>query len=173
MSEKSQDNGAKPKLSRKLRVVLFVSLALNLLVVGLVVGAGMKHRFGPDGRGGHFDRPGGAMIAALDRQERRALGKEMRRSLRDARGQDGAKRIDYNAVIAALTADPYEPDVVRAAVDIPIRRLQDRAEMGRDKLLARLEAMSLEERKAYAQRLREVLERGPRREWGKPGGHRD
>ena len=51
---------------------------------------------------------------------------------------------------------------VRAAVERQTQGFSRRADLGRDLLLERLAEMSDEERAAFAVRLREVLERGPR-----------
>lgn len=171
----SNGNGA-ARPGRRLRIILFVSLALNLLVVGLVVGAMASHRFGADGRAVRYDHAGGPMARALGEEDRRALARKMRESWRERRPDYSEIRAEFERVIAALEAVPYDPAVVRASVERQMDAMAEGARMGRELLLERLEGMSDAERAAYAGRLREELERKrkPRKERdGRRGGVHD
>ena len=55
-----------------LRIIFFLSLALNLLVAGLVIGHMLGD--GPDRRVPRVDRMGGPMTFALSHEDRRAIG---------------------------------------------------------------------------------------------------
>ncbi len=155
----ADQNGQAPRPGRKLRIVLFASLALNLLVVGLVVGAMVAHGFGKDGRPPRMDQVGGPMTRALSEEDRRALGREMHRAYRDRRPDRAAIRAEFEQVIAALERTPYDPEIVRASVERQMQAVAEGARLGRELLLERLEEMSDAERAAYAGRLREALER--------------
>lgn len=151
----------KPRTRRSVMVLLFVSLALNLLVAGLVVGAVVGHRLDRENHPPRLDRAGGPMTAALSFADRRAIGKALRQASRESRPSRAEIRAEYRVVITALTKVPYDPEAVRAAVDRQMKALNARAELGKDLLLTRLEQMSDAERAAFAKRLEDVLERGP------------
>lgn len=162
MSGTNETATARPAMRRGLRILLFVSLALNLLVAGLVIGAVAHQAGGSRSHPPRVERPGGPMVAALTRADRIAIGKALREADRAGRPSRDELRAEYDAVIAALTTVPYEPETVRAAVERQTQGFSRRADLGRDLLLERLAEMSDEERAAFAMRLREVLERGPR-----------
>lgn len=155
-----------PRAPRRwLRLVLVLSLALNLAVLGLAVGAWL--RFGPGGHGhGHVESVGAELVRALPRADRRALreamhgGPEGRRppaaALADIDAALRARPFDAAALLALLTAQAAEraawQDAVQAA------------------WLERIAAMSDAERAAYADRLQAAVadrrerHRAPRRE---------
>lgn len=153
-----------PGMKRSLQVLLFASLALNLLVVGLVLGAAFSHRADDDHRHrSHVSQPGGPLAAALERRDRRAVGRELRQAIGAERAAQGSARSSYGNVIAVLTATPYDADAMRAAVTAQMQPAIRRVELGVDILLDRLDGMTPAERAAYAERLQEVLERAPAR----------
>ena len=154
------ETGQSPqKMRRGVRVLLFASLAVNLLVAGLVVGAIVAHRVGDDHRPPRIDQVGGPMTRALSQQDRRTIGKALREAYRDGRPSRSEIRAEFDRVIAALQASPYDPSVVRSSLERQMQGIEEGARIGRELLLQRLESMSDEERAAYAQRLREELSR--------------
>ena len=76
---------AAKRAGRWTRWALIISLALNLIVIGAVVGTVLRH--GSEGhRDAHGDKhghdmAGGPLTQALSREDRRAIGREMRRAL--------------------------------------------------------------------------------------------
>lgn len=166
----SEETSKKPKMRRGVRILLFASLAINLLVVGLVVGAMASHRYEDRRHPPRLERAGGPLTAALSRQDRRAVGRELREAYREKRPSRESIKAEFGAVITALQSDPYDPASVRAAVAQQMQRITRRADVGMDILLKRFDQMSVAERAAYAERLQKVLERGPVR---KPKGRRD
>ncbi|MDQ2092252.1 periplasmic heavy metal sensor [Marimonas arenosa] len=161
--------GVQPRTRRSVKIVLFLSLALNLLVLGLVIGAMAGHRFDHDRRSVYHDRAGGPLTAALSPADRRAIGKALREAARETRPSRARTRAEYQAVVAALTAEPYDGAAVRAAVERQLQGLGQRAELGKEMLLRQLDAMSAADRAAYAERLERVLARGAP---GAPKGRR-
>lgn len=135
--------------SRTWRIVLVVSLALNLAVVGMIGGALVSGRFG-DHPPPRIDFGVGPVARALSDDERRAIGRELRadRSLRghDFRGQ-------MAAVAAALRADPYDPAVTQALIADQAARLSQVQARARMAVLDRIAAMSPDRRRAFADRL--------------------
>ncbi len=153
-----------PRQPGWLRIVLFASLAMNLLVIGLAVG--VYSQGGPQRHGGAGGGDSGMrlpFVAAMETSERRALSRELRRELRGLRPDRGARRARYERALALLGADTFDAAAFGALLEDQRNLQHAQAQKGMELLLAHITAMSETERKAYAERLREVLERGPRK----------
>lgn len=160
---------------RWMRTVLVVSLALNLGVAGVVGGAALRWGGGSDGRSAPFSTaaPGDlsfrTAISALPDADRQAL----RRQMRDTRPGRSAAPVSTSdaatdAVIAALRAPDFNPQVVTQALTAPVLRAQRFAAQGHDLLVARIAAMTFADRQAYADRLAaELANRPDRRRTGR------
>ncbi len=151
------------------RVVLFVSLALNLAVAG-VVGGAILGRFGPDRHEiTARDISFGLFSEALSPEDRKAL----RRAYVQAnpnRGADRQKmRDDLQTVLTALRADPFEVNILRQALEAGAVRIMERQERGQTIVLDHLAKMTPAARAEVADRLEETLKRrarAPRRPRG-------
>lgn len=113
-----------PRRSRWLRWLLVASLALNLLVMGVMAGNLLRHaaptgQVVPVARNLGF----GPWAAGLTREDSRALRKAYMASGMDFRAIVAADRADRAALIAALRAEPFVP----AALDTIAARFRDRA----------------------------------------------
>jgi uncharacterized membrane protein len=132
-------------------------VALNLAVAGLAVGAWFGD--GPH-RGMPRDMSFGPFSEALDDADRR----ELRRSLMDRAGefktQREAARAEFETLLAALRADPFEPAAMTNALAAIEARNAERLQLGRSLIEARLIEMSAAERRAFADRLEHGLRRG-------------
>lgn len=148
-----------------LRVVLFASLALNLVIVGVVAGALLRDG-GPGGPRG----PGrdGALpyTAALSDDQRRAV----RRAIVAARENNPAKGRwlpGYTEAIAILRAEQFDAAALEAVLIRQAEASRAYSDTGRAALLAAVAEMSAEDRAAYADRLEEAMarlrNRGPRK----------
>ncbi|MCX7889101.1 MAG: periplasmic heavy metal sensor [Rhodobacteraceae bacterium] len=158
-----------PGAPRWMRVALVVSLAANLLVAGVVVGA-MLH--GPDGgpRGAIGDIGLGPFTGAFAPEDRRAMRDDFLARAADFRAMRDREHADFAAVLAALRAEPFDRAALEAALGSLRDRLAQRMDLGRDIMLDRLSAMTPAARAAFADRLEEML-RHPRH--GGPGGDGD
>lgn len=149
-------NGATRRVLR-IKIALAVSVALNLLVVGFVVGALARQ----GGHGPWSARPpalanfGAPYVMALPKEDRRALNAALRvgGELPDRR----MRRAMFEDVVARIAADPFDPAALQVAVrnqaDISIavqRRLQEA-------WLSRISEMTDEERQAYAAQVAHLL----------------
>lgn len=146
----------KPRLSVGLRVVFGLSLALNLLIVGALVGAWLR----PDPPGRDFDGRslGRVLYKELPREERRVLRREVRQKVdREIIRQASVATELY----AALRADPFDPEVIRQLMDRQARALQMGQTAMRDGWLEVLTQMTPSERMAYAERLRQAARARP------------
>lgn len=152
------------------RILLAVSLTANLLVVGLVVGAHLRH--GADAR---LDAPTpersamrdlgyAPFIDALPREARRALGA----ALRDRAGSFAMNREalaqELAAVLTALRADPFTPENLVAVLDRQSARVDERVRAGRALLLEQIGGMSPAERRDFADRLETAFRHGAERQ---------
>ncbi|MDE4133810.1 periplasmic heavy metal sensor [Phaeobacter sp. QD34_3] len=150
-----------------LKALLAVSLAANLAVAGLAVGAAVRWRDG--------DHPGrrppsvGAMIFRdLDRDTRRALHNR-------AEGEHGShiarRRAEGDAVIAILMGDPFQAEALATLLRQQAESRHAFYISVQEAWVAQLEAMAAEDRKRYAQKMQERFKRhgddGPPR----PPGH--
>lgn len=153
------------KRRRWLYPVLFLSLALNLLIVGMVVGW-MASPHGPRGSnfGGARGLVGEPFLRALPDDQRRALIRDMAREAPRIRESRDSLRTRFNAFLEALRADPYDTDRVAALLRDQRDAALRRNEMGEQLLLERLAAMTPDQRRAYADALETSLKRLKRRE---------
>ena len=100
-------------MSRGWRIVLILSLALNVAVIGAV--AGLALRVGRDGPPARYDLALGPIGQALSSEDKRAVGRELRRNpaLRD--GRPRADRVAAQALVDALRQDVVSEAALRAA----------------------------------------------------------
>ncbi|MEX5727148.1 putative membrane protein [Rhodovulum iodosum] len=146
------------------RIALGISLALNLMVAGIVLGGLLSHRhdFGHDRRGDRFAEVG-PYSRALDDEDRAALRQELRRSWPQGRQNRQAVRAGFDEVLSALRSEPFEVGRVEAVLTSQSERISDHLTITRGLLLDRMAQMSPDERAAFADRLEQVLRRGPPR----------
>lgn len=147
------------------RIILVLSLALNLLVVGLVFGA---HISGEGGRKDLTDTAGrhlglGPYLKALPGEDRRLV-------IQAARGAGGSdkdvrKRLKqgFDEIVDAIVAEPFDREAIEALIVGQREHVTQRLAVGQKALLDRVEAMTAEERAAYAKELAKTIKRGPRR----------
>lgn len=161
----AQKTGLRPWL----KAVLFVSLALNLAVAGLVIGAVL--RFGSfDGpRPPRLDMVVGPYTHALSHEDKRAIGRALREEYRGSRPSQEQIRADFATVLQALRSTPYDGAKVETILKGQMKAGTERQELGQRLLLERLSRMTDAERAAFADRLQEGLER--HRPLRQPGGH--
>ncbi|MDM7969515.1 MAG: periplasmic heavy metal sensor [Paracoccaceae bacterium] len=148
---------ARAPLRGWIKGLLFVSLALNVAVAGLAIGAVLRHGDMSDHRRSKADQFGGPYTSALTREDRRAIWREMRSLHREGRPSRAEIRAEFEAVVAALRAEPYDAAQVRAIVGRQFEAGMARQHMGQALLLDRIDGMSAAERAAFADRLDERL----------------
>jgi uncharacterized membrane protein len=138
------------KTLRWTRVALGVSLALNLAVAGVVVGA-LARGGRPDAHvpSAQFN----PIFHALSAADRRALGRELRdqgvgpRVLRE-----DMRRLNAD-IAAAIVSDPFEPATLAQALLALETQSGQRRATAQTALIARIGAMPLEARKTLAKRM--------------------
>jgi len=147
-----------------MRVTLAVSLALNLAVVGLIFGSAARDRWedrreaaegarGTGGRGGDAAAVITPYAAALAPTDRRSLGREVMGRVRDEGIRLRDLRASVETLAAAVRADPFRPEVVATELGRQRSALGRVQDISHEAFLARLSAMTVEERRAFADRL--------------------
>lgn len=152
---------ARPR--RLLAVALFVSVALNLLVVGVIAGAFWARGDGPGFRPVLIDIGLGPYTRALSEADRATLRDAWQRRGPDLQTLRGARGADRAALLEALRAQPFDPAAVEAAFARQLSRQAGQQQLARTLLTERISAMSPAERAAYADRLEALPQRGDRR----------
>lgn len=151
-----------PRAPRWMRLLLIVSLGLNLLVAGAVVGVVL--RGGPPPRLAEGVSP---LIGALPEADRRAILREVRERGPDIRENRGRLRDAFQSVLSEIRAEPLNPEALKAALDAQDSALKARFVIGREAVVARLAAMSHDDRMAFADRLEDMVRRGPHQRRGR------
>lgn len=148
-----------PTTSRWLKPALIVSVALNLAVAGLVLGAwlGDGHRNGMP-----RDMSFGPFSDALNEQDRKALRRDLMDRAGEFRSSREATRAEFGALLDTLRADPFDPAAMKSALAAIETRNAERLQLGRSLIETRLIEMSPEDRQAFADRLERGLKRRPK-----------
>ena len=144
---------AKPK--KRVRILLGVSLALNLLVIGAVVGAISK------GPGMHAAAL--PYVVAFDRSDKRAMRQEMRARLSDRSEARAAHQASYRAFLELLRAETFDAAAASSVMSVQFERAQRLQTIGRELSIQRISDMSVEKRAAYADRLEYRLDNPKKR----------
>lgn len=143
------------KPSRLWRAVLVISLGLNLLVAGLVVGALSRDHDRKPPRGG-FDFQSGPLGSALSREDRREIGRNMRE--RHERGDFGRNMRGERqrmalAIKEIVSVEPFDQQALEAVL-AEGREVGSRVQRAaHESLVDHIAAMTPEERAAFAERL--------------------
>lgn len=161
-----QNTGQRSGMRRWLKVVLALSLALNLVVIG--VSAGTAWRF----HGGEHERGGPSVLGRFILSD--IGGKEIRRLVKDQTGDRGSarerRRAEMEQMIILVQADPLDTAAVKAIVEGHILENNSFMRAVAQAWEQRLEGLSLTERRHLAERMQHGLDH--RRKHGK-GADRD
>lgn len=142
------------------RVVLVVSLALNLLIAGLVVGVAMRFRDAPPPRElAERDVGYGAFIAAFEGDDRRALGRAYRSEMPDRDELRLRYRTQIDEVLTALRSEPFDAARFQSALHQRQEELEHMQERGQVLLIGQLSGMDQAARLRYADKLEHILTR--------------
>ncbi len=155
-----------PASPRWMRVLLVVSLALNLLIAGAAVG--MFLRGGPPSVAVR-DLGFGPFAAALSPEDRAALRQTFLAQAGPAGDGRRAMREDIRALLAALRAQPFDPDALHDSLARGAERTQGRLKLGLSLIEDRVVTLSQADRLALADRLERELRRGPRKRGDRSG----
>ncbi len=144
---------------RWMRWILVVSLALNLLIAGVVGGWVLKGGKQDHHHAARFDQLAGPLTRALSKEDRRAIGREMRQALRDSGTDREAQKASLQNLITALRSDPFDRDTVARHLATQRAMMGERVELGQTLLVDRLSQMDVAARAGFADRLEEAMHR--------------
>ena len=152
-------DSANPKRRNLWKILFGVSLALNLLIVGALGGAlgGAFMRKGKGPTANHL-ASGFLYMRALDFKDKRALRKEI------LRNKDGRKLVkdrnqaSFNSAVGMLKSDPFDRAAFENLLDEQAKHAKSRQDSARIALVNHIENMTKEERRIYAQRLKDFID---------------
>lgn len=139
-----------PGASKATRLVLALSLAANLAVVGFVAGHALVGRGHPGMSG---DLAFGPFTEALGQHDRRALRDALFARAPDMRDAHMRMSQDLVGLVTALRAEPFDPAALDAALAVQSHRMTANLGMAHGVLRDFLIAMTPEARVAFAARL--------------------
>ncbi len=137
---------------RGLRIALVVSLALNLLVLGLAAGAAWRGQ----AMRGHViaGRDGfGLLVTSLLREDRRALRDRFETAVGGRVGDRRAMRADVAELAGILRAESWDAAAAAAVLARQGARGADRLAQGQQIMLDYLAGLTPEARRALADRI--------------------
>ncbi|MDF3413135.1 periplasmic heavy metal sensor [Sulfitobacter sp. M57] len=146
---------------RALKWAFGISLALNLVFVGIFAGAALRHTGGKRGwdRIGEPVRSSGVpFLRALPKEDRRALRQVLKEGAHDLPSR-AARREMQQEMIAVLRADPFEAAEMSRLFAAQTEAAKHVSGKMQSAWLDRVGAMSAQERAKVADRLEEMLKR--------------
>lgn len=161
--------------SKVMRIVLVLSLALNLAIAGLFIGSAASGRLS-DGPTPNFDIGLGPIGRALDSDERRDIRRHL---MRDGALRQLNMRGRLENMIVVIQAEPYDPAVLQALMDDQLAKTGQLQGTVQDVLLQIIADMTPERRAAFAMELLENMshdrpppqrDERPQRDDGSSGG---
>ena len=165
---------------RFLKIALFVSLALNLLVFGAVAGfvGSDRHKDPRIGnpsqtvdqaglRSGGPRGPLGDVLSGFERSDRRAFGRALRQVLQNSAISRTDKTTQFQALQTVLATDPFDTAGFVALMDQQHETMLNATTLSRDALAEYLAGLSLQDRVEIANRMKQLRRGG--QGWGGRG----
>ncbi|WP_051588231.1 periplasmic heavy metal sensor [Actibacterium mucosum] len=158
------ESSKQPRAGRGLRIALVASLAVNLLVVGLVLGVAANRN---DPRQAGRVPPEllnyGPLMKVLDEDNRTKLQQSLHGQRDEIRQARREVRKGFHDLVSALRAEPFDPKAVERIMTAQEARVNGQVTKVRAQLLLQLTEMTAEDRAALADRMQQALKRGPDR----------
>jgi uncharacterized membrane protein len=141
---------------RNLWKILFgISLALNLLVVGVIGGAILRAGKGPIAK---HHASGFLYMRALNFEDKKALRKELFRN-KDSRKIIRAKEYSsYSSAVKILKKDPFDRKAFEDLLDAQTKHSKSRQSSAREALVTQITRMTKDERLIYSERLEDLVQ---------------
>lgn len=149
------------KTKRSIKIALGLSVALNLLFVGVMGGAFWRSKDAGIGAARGMQSYAAPYVRALPKDDRRALHKAIR-ATNPLMSRD-ARRAVYTQMLATLRNEPFDAGAAQAVLEGQGNAMARVQKAAQEQWLLSVTAMSTAERAAYADRLEEALKRGPRK----------
>lgn len=155
----TQEQQKPSRCPRWVKIALAVSLSVNLLIVGLVGGMAFRSdKMGPP----RMTDAGGAYTQALTVKDRRDIGRIIGRELQELRKDRATVLGEYQGMLEVLRTEPFDRAAAAQVLERQSSIFEQRRKAGETALLNRLEAMSVEERAAFVERLEKGIQRQER-----------
>ena len=149
---------AKRKVPLWVKVLLGLSLALNLAVVGLVAGVATRFKDAPRGAG--MFNYGVPYIRALPPEDRRAIGGNLRAQAEAGQvTRRSDRRAQFQKMIVLLQSEPWDEGAAVQVLQAQSASAQALQSAAQKAWLETVSAYSVDQRKAYAEQLSMMLER--------------
>lgn len=150
----------KAATGRWVKILLAVSLGLNMLVLGAVGSMIYTHR-GDQGMGPNMQEMRyGPYTRALSQDDRKEIGAALRREVGSFRQSMPKARETFRALLTALRAEEYDREVVHKLIAEQQALGLKRQQIGQRLLLERLDTMTPDARRDFAKRLQRALQQG-------------
>lgn len=150
------------------RVLLAVSLTLNLLVLGLVLGAKASGHHGRDfdprgpERGAIAELGFAPLAGAFDLKDRRAIGKGFKERAGSFRDNREHLKDEFDAMLKTLRAEPFDQAALLALMEAQSNRIRGHGDTLRALVIERISLMSAKERAEFADRIERKVKHGRR-----------
>ncbi len=165
MTEQTPQHSLPPKsgMSKRSRLLLVVSLSLNVLIVMALVGA----HFAPDERRAGpprvKDLGASALFAAIPADEQAGFRASLREKIKTGKRPDRrALRQLNDTLLVALRAEPFDTVAVAKALEATEAARRQQLLIGQEAFVAYLAKMTPEQRQKMADTLEEQFRKGPR-----------
>jgi uncharacterized membrane protein len=142
-----------------MKLLLAVSLAINLGVLGMLGGAALRGA-GDRGRPDVRDIGFGPFTDALSPQDRQELRRAFLQDGGNPRAMRQMMRAEVGTLLQVLRTEPLQEAELRAAFNRLRQRGQERLDMGQRLLADHIIAMSPDDRARFADRLEAMMARG-------------
>ncbi len=156
---------SRKKTGRGIKIALGVSLAVNLVILGLIGGAifGGGPDRAPRDRGNEVQTLGlGLMGRVLDREGRADVIERANANRAEMRGSRDALLLATRDFVAAVEAEEFDRAAAEAALAAQRQFVGDLQSFGHTALLDHIEMMTASERAEFASDLTRILRRHPR-----------
>ncbi|WP_339107747.1 periplasmic heavy metal sensor [Thioclava sp. GXIMD4216] len=150
-------NETRRKGDRKTRWALMISVTLNLLVAGVIIGGA----FGPANRGPQPPQVGlGPFDRGLTDADRQTLTKMAKAEGFEFNNYPGAMDVWLDRILTAIEQTPYDEVAVRDALNAHRMHIVSRIQTGEDIMVKWLGTLTPEDRKTFVERIRTHEEEG-------------
>ena len=167
MSDRTETEKPAPK-RRLRRWLLPASLALNLLLAGVIVGGMLSHRHDPGPKDRRFGF--GPLEQAVPQEARQKLAPVFERERANMRDAFRELRSARNDMQKAMLGQPYDPDAAARALEEVRDRSAAMQDVMHNLMLAINERLTPEERRQFLDALERPLNRPPPGPEGGPEG---
>ena len=155
----------KPKRARNIwKVILAISLALNIAVLGAIGGAALRFSKGPPAGKAYLKERqiGSVYMRALNPDQKRELGRQMRELEKGSKENRVKMEAGFQEAIRILRSANFDREKFETVVNGHAARSNQRLKNAQMILLSHINSMDINERSTYADRIEIALSRAPK-----------